>query len=128
MVGIPNTGKSSLINALRTLNLRKSGSATPVGNRPGVTRAVMNKIKISESPLVYLLDTPGILIPDMKSLEASMKLALCETVVENTVGPVRIADYLLYWLNKTGNFQYVSHLQLEVRRLIDDENNVSEVL
>ena len=66
IIGIPNVGKSSLINHIRSGNLRIEGNALRVGNKPGVTRTLENKVKVSENPLVYLLDTPGIMMPNIK--------------------------------------------------------------
>ncbi|KAF5274359.1 hypothetical protein FQA39_LY07239 [Lamprigera yunnana] len=112
IIGIPNVGKSSLVNTLRNRFL-KMGNAAPVGAKPGMTRSVMNKIKISENPLCYMLDTPGILTPSVTSVEAGLKLALCATIEDHLVGEEIIADYLLYWLNKNKMFQYVDVLKLE---------------
>ena len=66
IIGVPNVGKSSLINHIRKGNLRIKNNALRVGNKPGVTRALENKVKVSENPLVYLLDTPGIMMPNIK--------------------------------------------------------------
>ena len=66
IIGIPNVGKSSLINHIRRGNLRVGGKAVRVGNKPGVTRTLENKVKVSQDPLVYLLDTPGIMMPNIK--------------------------------------------------------------
>nr|BAG54121.1 unnamed protein product [Homo sapiens] len=48
VIGVPNVGKSSLINSLRRQHLRK-GKATRVGGEPGITRAVMSKIQVESS-------------------------------------------------------------------------------
>ncbi|KAG8544066.1 hypothetical protein GDO81_023132 [Engystomops pustulosus] len=76
VTGIPNVGKSSLINALRRTHLKK-GKASKVGGEPGITRSVLCRIQVSENPLIYLLDTPGVLSPRIESVETGMKLALC---------------------------------------------------
>ncbi|XP_019499638.1 PREDICTED: mitochondrial ribosome-associated GTPase 1 isoform X2 [Hipposideros armiger] len=76
VIGVPNVGKSSLINSLRRQHLRK-GKATRVGGEPGITRAVMSRVQVSERPLVFLLDTPGVLPPRIESVETGLKLALC---------------------------------------------------
>jgi ribosome biogenesis GTP-binding protein YlqF len=122
IIGVPNVGKSSLINALRVRNLHK-GNATPVGASPGITRSVLQKIKMSEKPLFYLLDTPGILTPKIESIEVGLKLALCATIQDHLVGERILADYLLFWLNKNGHFKYVDVLQLE-----GASDNILEVL
>jgi ribosome biogenesis GTPase A len=54
-----------------------TGHAAPVGAAAGITRSVQNRIKVSENPLVYLLDTPGILTPSVPDIETGLRLALC---------------------------------------------------
>ncbi|KAL2769068.1 mitochondrial ribosome-associated GTPase 1, partial [Daubentonia madagascariensis] len=75
VIGVPNVGKSSLINSLRRQHLRK-GKAARVGGEPGITRAVMSRIQVCEQPLMFLLDTPGVLAPRIESVETGLKLAL----------------------------------------------------
>ena len=66
VIGIPNVGKSSLINRLAGMN------HTKIENRPGVTRA-KQWIKISDG--LDLLDTPGILYPKFDDKKIALKLA-----------------------------------------------------
>ena len=66
IVGIPNVGKSSLINRLAGMNHVK------IENRPGVTRA-KQWIKISDG--LDLLDMPGILWPKFDDAEVALKLS-----------------------------------------------------
>ncbi|XP_007935058.1 mitochondrial ribosome-associated GTPase 1 [Orycteropus afer afer] len=111
VIGIPNVGKSSLINSIRRLHLRK-GKATRVGGHPGITRAVMSRIQVCERPLVFLLDTPGVLAPRIENVETGLKLAVCGTVLDHLVGEETMADYLLYTFNKHQLFRYVQHYGL----------------
>ena len=66
VIGIPNAGKSSLINRLAGVN------HTKIENRPGVTRA-KQWIKIADG--LQLLDTPGILQPKFEDQTVALKLA-----------------------------------------------------
>ena len=66
VIGIPNVGKSSLINKLAGMN------HTKIENRPGVTRA-KQWIKIADG--LDLLDTPGILYPKFDDKIIALKLA-----------------------------------------------------
>ncbi|KAI3363154.1 hypothetical protein L3Q82_011803 [Scortum barcoo] len=118
VIGVPNVGKSSLINSLRRTNMKKGayykvlGRASRVGGEPGITKAVLTKIQVCERPIMHLLDTPGVLPPKIESVETGMKLALCGTILDHLVGEDIMADYLLYSLNKLEKFSYVEKYDL----------------
>ncbi|XP_068272755.1 mitochondrial ribosome-associated GTPase 1 isoform X2 [Nyctibius grandis] len=111
VIGVPNVGKSSLINSLRRLHLKK-GKATAVGGEPGITKAVLTRIQVCEQPLMYLVDTPGVLPPKLGDVETGMKLAVCGAIRDHLVGEDIMADYLLYALNKRQQFGYVQRYGL----------------
>ncbi|NXX82149.1 MTG1 GTPase, partial [Urocolius indicus] len=111
VIGVPNVGKSSLINSLRRLHLKK-GKATAVGGEPGVTKSVLTRIQVCEKPLIYLVDTPGVLPPRLENVETGMKLAVCGAIRDHLVGEDIMADYLLYALNKQQQFGYVQRYGL----------------
>ena len=71
IVGIPNVGKSSLIN-------RMTGKkAAKTGNKPGVTRG---KQWISLGEHMMMLDTPGILWPKFEDRQVGLNLAFCGSI------------------------------------------------
>ncbi|KAL8838810.1 MAG: hypothetical protein Q9176_004883 [Flavoplaca citrina] len=102
IVGMPNVGKSSLLNALRGVGVHK-GKVAHTGAQPGVTRKIGTTVKIIEGEEsgegVYLMDTPGVFIPYVPDAEAMLKLALCGSVKDTIIAPTTLADYLLFHLN-----------------------------
>ena len=99
IVGMPNVGKSSLLNAMRRVGVGK-GKAAITGGQPGVTRKIATSVKISEDPLVYLIDSPGVFVPYVPNSETMLKLGLVGCVKDTIIPPVTLADYLLYQMNK----------------------------
>jgi len=102
IVGMPNVGKSSMLNALRSIGVGK-GKVAQTGAQPGVTRKIATGVKIIDADEdgegVYLVDTPGVFVPYVPDSETMLKLALCGSVKDSVVSPVTLADYLLYHIN-----------------------------
>lgn len=91
VVGIPNVGKSTLINQISG---RKGAKAE---NRPGVTRG---KQWVSVDSGLQLLDTPGILWPKFDDPEVGMMLAYTGAVKEGVIDIEELACHLMELLHK----------------------------
>ncbi|KAK3405499.1 hypothetical protein EUGRSUZ_K01980 [Eucalyptus grandis] len=99
VVGVPNVGKSALINSIH--RIASSRFPATVGPLPGVTQDIAG-FKIAHHPSIYVLDTPGVLVPSIPDIETGLKLALAGSVKDSVVGEERIAQYLLAVLNTRG--------------------------
>lgn len=120
--GIPNVGKSTIINAVRkkdeSINhSKKSGART--GGVPCITKSITG-FKIISDPPTFMMDTPGIIIPKIKEeSEDGLKLAVCANIRDGILEYELVCDYLLYKLNKEGVFNYVNRYQMPMRRPTD---------
>lgn len=85
IIGIPNVGKSALINLLA------GSQITTIGNKPGVTRG---RQWVNVNKNVRLLDTPGILWPKFSDEDTAYKLALTGAV-DNDIFDFELAAYKL---------------------------------
>jgi len=113
ILGIPNVGKSTLINKL------VGKKATNVGNKPGVTKQ-LEWIRINET--LELLDTPGILWPKLTGETTGLNLASMTAIKEEILNKEEIAIYIINKLNK----QYPNIV--EERYKIEEAEDIVETL
>jgi ribosome biogenesis GTPase A len=115
IVGIPNVGKSTLINRL------VGKKAANVGNRPGVTKS-LDWIRIGEN--LELLDSPGILWPKFDDERIALNLASMSAIKEEILPIDEVAIYILktvskYYPNNLSNRYGIDHIDDDVIKTLD---------
>eukprot|EP01104_Vermistella_antarctica_P015049 TRINITY_DN4861_c0_g1_i1.p1 TRINITY_DN4861_c0_g1~~TRINITY_DN4861_c0_g1_i1.p1 ORF type:complete len:434 (-),score=87.59 TRINITY_DN4861_c0_g1_i1:52-1353(-) len=117
IVGVPNVGKSTIINSIHSQCRGQSNSRdiAKTGKRPGLTRQ-LGGFLVSEKPRAILVDTPGVMLPGgmMDDEEQALKLALVGCIKDTVVGEEYICEYLLYVLNnsKAGQNMYTKAFRM----------------
>lgn len=104
IVGIPNVGKSTLINRLAHKNIAKTG------DRPGITKA-QSWIKVGKE--LELLDTPGILWPKFEDQEVGYRLAATGAIKDEILNLQDIAVFSLNFLKQEYPEQLKKRYKLE---------------
>ncbi len=117
--GIPNVGKSTIINTFKSMGdaskeksekIKKSAKTGAIAT----TTRHMDYFKVNRDPVIFIMDTPGIMPPKIYNNEAGVKLALCGNIKEKITGKEIIIDYMLFALNEKDHNQqaYMKRLNL----------------
>ncbi|MCP1101606.1 ribosome biogenesis GTPase A [Aequitasia blattaphilus] len=104
VVGIPNVGKSTFINALA------KKSVTKTGNKPGVTKG-KQWIRLNKN--VELLDTPGILWPKFEDQQVGLDLAFIGSIKDEILQTEELAYHLIDFI--TANYSGVLAKKYEIK-------------
>lgn len=115
IIGIPNVGKSTLIN--RLVNKK----ATKVGNMPGITKN-LTWIRLSDD--LELLDSPGILWPRLDNNEVALNLASASSIKEEILPKEDVSIHILrkldkYYLKELNDRYGINRVEEDVINTID---------
>ena len=113
IIGIPNAGKSTIINGL------VNKKVATIGDKPGVTKS-QQWIRINQD--LELLDTPGILWPKFENQEIASNLAVTGAIKDEIVDVYELVKYAL-------NFYKIYYPQELINRYnVKEDNNIEEII
>ncbi|PRQ56803.1 putative GTP-binding protein, orthogonal bundle [Rosa chinensis] len=125
LLGIPNVGKSALANSLHRIGRISAAEKgklkhATVSPQPGETKDI-SSLKIGSHPNIYVLDTPGVLPPEIHDVEVCTKLALTGTIIDCYAGDKELAQCFLAILNRSDEYKKWANLSSSEngRTLID---------
>lgn len=113
ILGIPNVGKSTLINVLAKT------AATQTANKPGKTRGPQ-WVKIAKN--IELLDTPGVLWPKLEDQRAAARLAMTGAISDDVYDLNTVTNALIDELLRKDQENFKNRYKLE------DTNNIESIV
>ena len=116
ILGIPNVGKSTLINRL------VGKKATNTGNKPGITKN-LEWIRINEN--LELLDTPGILWPKLEGKDIALNLSSMTAIKEEVLNKESVAIYIINTMIKYYKDNLINRYKLNN---IEEDYDIVDIL
>lgn len=111
--GTPNVGKSSIINQLRSISDLENKNATAKATASVCTTKGLGGFKILNNPLMFLMDTPGVMIPSVIPKELGMKMAVLGLIKDQIVDKETIINYIIEQCEADQNDKYWKNLRIE---------------
>jgi len=117
IMGIPNVGKSTLINNLAGRVIAKTG------NEPAVTK-MQQRIKLVQG--IVLLDTPGVLWPKLENRHGGYRLAITGAIKETAISNDDIAMYAVDYFRHS--YPELLKIRYQLDELPEDELELLEII
>lgn len=109
LVGIPNVGKSAIVNAMHQFGRIAAAEKGKlkhaiVSSHPGETRDILG-YKVASHPNIYVLDTPGVLSPRSVNDDSGPRLALIGAIKDSLLVEYDITQFLLAIVNSRQEYR-----------------------
>jgi ribosome biogenesis GTPase A len=119
IIGLPNTGKSSIINILA------NRSASKVADKPGQTH---KELWIRANGSLDILDTPGVMPPVLDSRKQALQLSALNTISERVMDKEDTACFIIEHLLKNNIEELKEHYKIEnlTNDLVETLNQIAQ--
>lgn len=111
--GTPNVGKSSIINQIRSISDLENKKANAKASASVCTTRGLSGFKILSNPLMFLMDTPGVMIPSVIPKELGLKMAVLGIIKDQIVQKETLVSYIIEQSNADGNDKYWKNLRID---------------
>ena len=120
--GMPNVGKSTIINKLRQQAPKIKGKyITKTSKTPAETRH-LSGFRVSIEPNSWLVDTPGLMLPSLQTPELGIKLGIIGCINDKIIGRQVLVEQLFEMIKRYGQIDnLVKHYSLRGVPLNVDE-------
>lgn len=112
VVGIPNSGKSTLINNLAGKYKAKRA------NKPGITRGQQI---ISVNKNINLIDSPGVLYPSFEDQNVALKLSMIGSISDEIVDQVELSKKIISLMSKNFYKNFIARYDIDIENKTIDE-------
>jgi ribosome biogenesis GTPase A len=120
IIGLPNTGKSTIINTLANRN------ASKVADKPGQTQ---KELWVKASEELDILDTPGVLAPSINNKKEALQLSALNAISERIMDAEDTACFLVDHLSKYNTEEFKKHFKMDnlTNDLVDTLDQIAKM-
>jgi ribosome biogenesis GTPase A len=114
IAGMPNCGKSNIINGLRISSKHFNSNHVSKSSDKACLTTYSTGFKVSQYPLCFMYDTPGILLPSIESYSTAYSLGLIGSIKNTIIGKEQLVEYLFDQIGSQGLQRLKSKYKLQV--------------
>lgn len=126
--GMPNLGKSTVINKLRQQSPKIRGNYVTKVTKMAATTQHLSGFRVSTEPNMWIIDTPGLMVPSIIENDMAIKLSLVGCIRDKILGLDVMVELMLESLNKynQNHFAEFYHLKYQPKNAGELVNMVRE--